>query len=165
MISTLKTKYKDDIFSGARKYRLVENSDGTVSLEDKTTYTQKGDTFASKDVNSICLAIPVKHQEEIIVPASATWTLLTADNVATLDPRPNVNPDPSLRYPYFTDINFDCEENDEVNPEWDPETAELGCLGPCIKVTAGKLRIYCNADMTGTQLRAYQYEKRKSNTV
>ncbi|WP_195395314.1 hypothetical protein [Holdemania sp. 1001302B_160321_E10] len=165
MIDTLKTNYKDDIFSGSRKYTLVENPDGTISLEDKTDYVQQGDTFAAKDANSICLAIGVKHETEIIVPSTAVWTLLTAENVGTLDPRPKVNPDPSLKYPYFTDIDFDCDEDDEVYPEWDIDTAELGCLGNSIRVSAGKLRIYCNADMSGTQLRAYQYTQKKSNTA
>ena len=68
-------------------------------------------------MNSICLAIPVKHQEEIIVPASATWTLLTADNIATLDPQYKAGPDPNLKYPWFTDLSFACSEDDEIYPE------------------------------------------------
>ena len=101
----------------------------------------------------------------IIVPSTATWTQLTADNAATLDPQYKAGPDPNLKYPWFTDISFSCSEDDEIYPEWDADTAELGCLGPCIKVTTNKLRIYCNADMTGTQLRAYQYTRRKRNAV
>ena len=37
----LKTNYKDDIYEGNRKYKEITNSDGTISLEDKTTYTQE----------------------------------------------------------------------------------------------------------------------------
>lgn len=48
----LKTDYKDDVFSGNRKYQKVENGDGTVSLIDKTEYTQAGDTYGAADINA-----------------------------------------------------------------------------------------------------------------
>lgn len=48
----LKTDYKDDVFTGNRKYNVIENSDGTKSLEDVTVYTQEGDTFSASDINS-----------------------------------------------------------------------------------------------------------------
>lgn len=51
-MATLKTNYKDDLFSGDRKYREIRNSDGTVSFEDVTEYTQTGDVFASADINA-----------------------------------------------------------------------------------------------------------------
>ena len=49
----LKTNYKDDIFSGARKYRFVNNSDGTISLIDVTNYTQIGDSIGAAELNEI----------------------------------------------------------------------------------------------------------------
>ena len=49
---TLKTDYKDDVFSENRKYQKIENGDGTVSLVDKTEYTQVGDTYGAVDINS-----------------------------------------------------------------------------------------------------------------
>ena len=51
-MATLKTNYKDDMFSGDRKYREIRNSDGTVSFEDVTVYSQEGDVFASADINA-----------------------------------------------------------------------------------------------------------------
>ena len=116
-------------------------------------------------INDLESRMITDHNTVIIVPTTATWTQLTADNAATLDPQYKAGPDPSLKYPWFTDISFSCSEDDEIFPEWDADTAELGCLGPCIKVTTNKLRIYCNADMTGIQLRAYQYTKRKRNAA
>lgn len=47
----LKENYKNDMFSGDRKYRLKNNSDGTVSFEDVTTYSQVGDVFEAGDIN------------------------------------------------------------------------------------------------------------------
>lgn len=53
----LKTDYKNDKFSGKRKYRLSENSDGTISLDDVTAYVEVGDIFSSDDINSTNEAI------------------------------------------------------------------------------------------------------------
>lgn len=52
----LKTNYKEDILNTAvntkRKYNMINNSDGTVSFEDVTAYTQVGDTFGAADINN-----------------------------------------------------------------------------------------------------------------
>ncbi len=48
----LKTDYKDDMFEGTRRWKVTQNQDGTQGIEDVTTYTQKGDTYGSKDVNA-----------------------------------------------------------------------------------------------------------------
>lgn len=53
----LKTNYQDDVLdstmNGKRRYNLINNSDGTVSFEDVTDYTQIGDDFSAKDLNGI----------------------------------------------------------------------------------------------------------------
>lgn len=56
----LRTDYKDDIFSGKRKYQMTTNSDGTVSFTDKTTYAQVGDYYGAGDVNAQNAAINSK---------------------------------------------------------------------------------------------------------
>ena len=48
---SLKTNYKNDMFSGKRKYQMTENSDGTISLDDVTNYEQIGDVFSADDIN------------------------------------------------------------------------------------------------------------------
>lgn len=52
----LKENYKDDILDVSvntkRKYRMTENADGTVSLDDETVYTQEGDSFGASDMNA-----------------------------------------------------------------------------------------------------------------
>lgn len=48
----LKTNYKDDAFSGERKYQMRNNSDGTVSFIDVTNYSQQGDVFSAGDINT-----------------------------------------------------------------------------------------------------------------
>ena len=49
----LKTNYKDDIFSGNRKYTQIDNGDGTISFTDSTQYSQVGDTFGATQINEI----------------------------------------------------------------------------------------------------------------
>lgn len=57
----LRTDYKDDILdiskNEKRKYNMITNSDGTVSFEDVTVYSQVGDTFGAADVNKITDAL------------------------------------------------------------------------------------------------------------
>lgn len=36
----LRTDYTDAVFTGNRKYRMINNADGTISLEDVTEYSQ-----------------------------------------------------------------------------------------------------------------------------
>lgn len=46
-MADLKTNYKDDVLDTSknekRKFRMIQNDDGTVSFEDATEYTQEGD--------------------------------------------------------------------------------------------------------------------------
>ena len=55
--ATLKTNYKNDAYSGNRKFKMTNNSDGTVSFEDVTPYTQTGDNFGAAELNSFATAI------------------------------------------------------------------------------------------------------------
>ena len=50
-MSALRTDYQDDVFSGNRKYTMVNNGDGTVSFIDQTQYTQVGDTYGAAEIN------------------------------------------------------------------------------------------------------------------
>lgn len=64
----LREDYRDDILDTSkntkRKYNMLSNADGTVSLEDVTEYTQNGDDFSSNDVNAITKALN-ETQEEV----------------------------------------------------------------------------------------------------
>ena len=59
----LKTNYKNDKFSGPRKYQLVENEGGTVSLNDVTQYLEVGDIFNSDDINATNQAVNANTYE------------------------------------------------------------------------------------------------------
>ncbi len=50
--SLLPTNYTDAVWSGLKRYTQVDNSDGTVSFNDVTTYTNKEKSFfGAKDAN------------------------------------------------------------------------------------------------------------------
>lgn len=54
----LPTNYKDAVWNGNRKYRQITNSDGTVSFEDVTVYSQKDDSFfGATDANQMNAAM------------------------------------------------------------------------------------------------------------
>lgn len=43
--TNLPTDYQDAVWNGNRKYKMINNSDGTVSFEDVTKYSQKENSF------------------------------------------------------------------------------------------------------------------------
>lgn len=57
----LRVDYKDDILdlsvNTKRKYNIIENEDGTKSLEDVSVYTQNGDSFGAADINKTNQAV------------------------------------------------------------------------------------------------------------
>lgn len=54
----LPTNYTDAVWSGLRKYSQVNNSDGTVSFQDVTVYTEKENSFfGAKDANRMNQAL------------------------------------------------------------------------------------------------------------
>lgn len=59
--TTLPTNYKDDILNssmgGKRRYKQTTNADGTVSLEDASTYDQVGSNFGASQLNAISKAV------------------------------------------------------------------------------------------------------------
>lgn len=70
---SLKTDYQDAMYA-KRKFRMENNSDGTVSLTDATSYTQEGTPFGANDVNAITKSVNALYQETIVtIPANA-WS-------------------------------------------------------------------------------------------
>lgn len=54
----LRTDYKDAVYNGLRKYAFINNSDGTVSLQDVTQYTVYSESFfGANDANRINTAV------------------------------------------------------------------------------------------------------------
>jgi hypothetical protein len=90
-MATLKTNYKDDVLdvtqNELRKFNVINNDDGTISLVDVTKYSQTGDKFGAKDVNGIVEAIN-EHKNNKSNPHEVTKEqvgLGNADNTSDLN--------------------------------------------------------------------------------
>lgn len=59
--ANLPVNFKDDILkenmNGKRRFKMIQNSDGTVSFEDVTDYTQVGSTFGAAQINATNTAV------------------------------------------------------------------------------------------------------------
>lgn len=59
--STVPVNFKDDIMNssmgGKRRYKMINNSDGTISFEDATTYDQVGSNFGAAQLNATNKAV------------------------------------------------------------------------------------------------------------
>jgi hypothetical protein len=51
-MNDLKTDYQDYTFVGNKKFNLINNLDGTISLVDVTEYVVEGDEFGANDINA-----------------------------------------------------------------------------------------------------------------
>ena len=68
---TLPVNYKDDIVSesmnGRRRYNMIQNPDGTISLVDATEYDQLGSNFGAGQLNAITQAVNASADASKIV--------------------------------------------------------------------------------------------------
>ncbi|MFT4107749.1 MAG: hypothetical protein QM657_18505 [Lacrimispora sp.] len=70
----LKTDYKDSMYDGQRRYRLIPNEDGTYSIPDSTVYTQQGDKFGANDINQTNKEVnKLEAVKTVTLPASG-WS-------------------------------------------------------------------------------------------
>ena len=74
--NTLPTNYQDDILNasmnGKRRYNLIQNTDGTVSLEDVTDYDQVGSNFGAGQINAITTAVNESADKNRIIDSLST---------------------------------------------------------------------------------------------
>lgn len=78
---SLRTDYVDDMFSGNRKYEMIDNGDGTYSFNDVTEYSQVGSAYGAAQVNACNDAIN-KLSSCMIKTLVAGATTLTFTNSA-----------------------------------------------------------------------------------
>ena len=70
----LKTDYKDDVFTGQRRYRELNNGDGTKTFTDNTVYSQIGDKFGAKDVNAITKTLNALQEVRYVLLDVNKWS-------------------------------------------------------------------------------------------
>jgi len=93
MAELLPTNFQDDILNeamnGRRRYQMISNTDGTVSLVDMTAYDQIGNVFGAKQVNEMAAAINDIQgggvKIEVVDPMTATEEGYAADAKLTRD--------------------------------------------------------------------------------
>ena len=139
----LKTDYKNDKWTGMRKYQMTDNTDGTISLNDVTQYTDVGDIYSAADINATNAAVngfydeyaaKVQKIENVInisLPAanwsgSAPYTQTVA--VGTI--RASDTPIPGLLYPNSMTESQKAQIDKSVNM-----ITEIETLNGAVKVT------------------------------
>ncbi|MCM1225156.1 MAG: hypothetical protein NC548_62965, partial [Lachnospiraceae bacterium] len=79
---TLPTNFQDDIMGasmgGKRRYNLINNTDGTVSLEDVTAYDQIGSNFGAGQINQTNAAVNAAADAGKIIDDAGTLKAVTA---------------------------------------------------------------------------------------
>ena len=132
---SLKTDYKDAMYE-RRKFRMENNSDGTVSLIDATSYTQEGTPFGANDVNAITKSVNALYQEIIVtIPANAWGTSAPYAQKVSV---PTVKATDSLSM---------GKAHTKSSPVTDIETYdEMAGLITAAEVTDGYVTFYCAAE-------------------
>lgn len=132
---SLKTDYKDAMYE-KRKFRMENNSDGTVSLIDATSYTQEGTPFGANDVNAITKSVNALYQEIIVtIPANAWGTSAPYAQKVSV---------PTVK---ATDSVSMGKAHTKSSPVTDIETYdEMAGLITAAEVTDGYVTFYCAAE-------------------
>lgn len=85
-MATLPTNFKDDILDTSvntrRRYRVYENTDGTIELEDVTEYSQVGDVFGAGQINSTNTEVNKKFDKNMLVRDLDTINAITKEGYA-----------------------------------------------------------------------------------
>lgn len=82
-MADLPTNLKDDILDSSvntrRKYRMIENEDGTVEFEDVTEYSQVGDEYGAGLINETNKQVNAKVEKAVIVRDLKTIGAITEE--------------------------------------------------------------------------------------
>lgn len=108
-MADLKTDYKDDVLDTSkntkRKYKMIQNADGTVSFEDVTVYKQEGDSFGGADINATNKFCNSLNQSKL---SSIIGSMISASSAVTVDAGKTVDftvtflvPDGCESHPFF----------------------------------------------------------------
>ena len=108
----LATDFKDDIMqetmNGKRRYRMVNNTDGTVSFEDATDYEQVGNTFGAGQINATNEAVNQSVDSNKLVKELSTISAITKegyvpDALAVKELNKSLVAEDNLKFRFSTD--------------------------------------------------------------
>lgn len=71
---SLKTDYKDAVFSGSRTWKLTNTGGDNYKIEDVTDYDIEGDMFGAKDINATNGSINHLNHTTQVTLTAAGWT-------------------------------------------------------------------------------------------
>ena len=118
---TLPTNYKDDVLATSmgkkRRYNLIQNDDGTISLEDATEYTQVGDNYGAAQLNATNQAVNESVDQAKIIDSlddisANTQPGMVAGALAVAELNSNMN---GIKYKrYAVTKNFAKGTNDAI---------------------------------------------------
>lgn len=124
-MSDLRTDFKDDVLNiitnEKRKYKMINNADGTVSFEDVTDYVQQGDTFGATEVNLITEKVNSCLSKQDIVdnlentaadlPLSANQGKILNDKIEAVETVKLTSNVTLKRYGKYRELVIEGEEN------------------------------------------------------
>lgn len=72
---TLRTDFKDEILAesmnGRRRYRMIQNDDGTVSFEDVSELSVTGDGYGQKEINQLNMEVNQSIKKDELIKSLA----------------------------------------------------------------------------------------------
>lgn len=71
---SLKTDYKDAVFTGNRLYEIVSSGGGKSTITDVTVYETAGDKFGAKDINDTNKAINRANGKKTVTLTATGWS-------------------------------------------------------------------------------------------
>lgn len=113
-MANLPVDFKDDIMNAAmsnkRRYRMINNSDGTVSFEDVTQYDQVGSDFGAAQVNQTNKEVNARlYATDVVDPMLATKAGFAADALKTKEQISELNKK-TLQYKLVGNVQFDTSK-------------------------------------------------------
>lgn len=132
-MEALKANYKNDKFTGMRKYEKIDNPDGSISLNDVTTYEETGDIYSAADINITNQAINRMIGITNVTLLSSSWNS-TAPYVQTISIpalKASDTPIPGLVYPSGLTEALQAQIDKSANMITKMETIDGGMKVTC----------------------------------
>lgn len=129
----LKTNYKNDKFTGMRRYQKIDNTDGTMSLNDVTAYAEVGDIYSADDINTTNQTVNKMIGITNITLLAANWNS-TAPYVQTISIpalKASDTPIPGLVYPSVLTEALQAQIDKSANMITKMETIDGGIKVTC----------------------------------
>ncbi len=148
--------------SKLNRYKLKKEN-GTTEVVELELFPsddfKAGTLLGAESLNPIVEAIPI-DKGKLTIPTTSVWVQLTS-STATAD---ELDVDPTLKYPWYTDVAYDCTANDFVNMVPGVETEEFD-FAPYTRTIDNFIRFYASENLSGNAFKFFEVSKRKKNSI